>query len=497
LDASGNFVWAKQMTGINGEVGYAVASDSNGNVYATGYFEGTVDFNPGAAIDNQTSNGNQDVFIVKLCQITTPTITADGPTTFCQGSSVKLTASPASSYLWSNGATTPSITVSTPGNYTVMVTNAGGCSAASSATTVTVNPVLPASVAIIGPMTICLGQNATFTPTPNNGGTAPAYQWFVNDSLVGTGPMYSTTALTNGAQVYCTMTSNAVCANPVISTSNSLTITVYPALVPGVSVTVSPAPICSGDNVTFSATPTNGGTLPSYQWYVNGEEKGGNSPIYSTMALSGMPKIYCRMTSNAACANPKAVTSDTLIIIVNSLLPTHVNIGSLPECSFVVDSTTNGGTAPSFKWYVNDTLIGESNSPIYTNTTLVNGGKLYCIMTSNADCAYPDTVKSNTLIVANCITVISTKDKERLGHITVFPNPAGDFFTIEGNELNSGLYRINLNNMSGQTLIEKSIWLSGQDFTIQLNVEGFPSGNYYIIIYSELDTYTIQVQKLE
>lgn len=63
-------------------------------------------------------------------------ITASGTTTICAGTSVTLTASSGASYLWSNGATTQSITVSTPGSYTVDVTNASGCTTTSAATTV-------------------------------------------------------------------------------------------------------------------------------------------------------------------------------------------------------------------------------------------------------------------------------------------------------------------------------------------------------------------------
>lgn len=59
------------------------------------------------------------------------TITAGGPTTFCPSGTVTLTASVGSSYLWSTGATTPSINATSTGNYTVTVTNSNGCSATS------------------------------------------------------------------------------------------------------------------------------------------------------------------------------------------------------------------------------------------------------------------------------------------------------------------------------------------------------------------------------
>ncbi|SEN40663.1 conserved repeat domain-containing protein, partial [Flavobacterium sp. fv08] len=70
-----------------------------------------------------------------------PSITADGPTTFCSGGSITLTSTGGNSYLWSTGATTQSITVSASGTYSVRITNASGCQSAASATTlVTVNP---------------------------------------------------------------------------------------------------------------------------------------------------------------------------------------------------------------------------------------------------------------------------------------------------------------------------------------------------------------------
>lgn len=66
LDANGNFIWAKSMGGSGYGKGYSITSDTSGNIYSTGLFNNTVDFNPGSDIYELTSNGSSDIFIQKL-----------------------------------------------------------------------------------------------------------------------------------------------------------------------------------------------------------------------------------------------------------------------------------------------------------------------------------------------------------------------------------------------------------------------------------------------
>jgi hypothetical protein len=66
LDTDGNYVWAKSMGGTNSDNGNAVTVDAGGNVYTSGYFAGTVDFDPGSGTANLTSAGGGDIFIQKL-----------------------------------------------------------------------------------------------------------------------------------------------------------------------------------------------------------------------------------------------------------------------------------------------------------------------------------------------------------------------------------------------------------------------------------------------
>ncbi len=54
---SQSLTWIKQLGGTSADFGYSIAVDSAGNVYATGSFEGTADFDPGTGIYNLTSAG--------------------------------------------------------------------------------------------------------------------------------------------------------------------------------------------------------------------------------------------------------------------------------------------------------------------------------------------------------------------------------------------------------------------------------------------------------
>ncbi len=66
LDANGNFLWAKSFGGIEMDRGYSIAIDAEGNVYTTGYFIDTVDFDPGTGVTNLSAVGGKDIFILKL-----------------------------------------------------------------------------------------------------------------------------------------------------------------------------------------------------------------------------------------------------------------------------------------------------------------------------------------------------------------------------------------------------------------------------------------------
>ena len=140
-------------------------------------------------------------------------ITNSGSSVLCAGDSTTLSApSGMSSYLWSDGSTTQSITASTAGNYAVTVTNSDGCSATSAATAITSSTITTPSITSSGSTTICSGSDVTLSlPT----GYA-SYSWSdgstTNSITTGTAGNYSVT-VTNADGCSTTTSATAVTVN--------------------------------------------------------------------------------------------------------------------------------------------------------------------------------------------------------------------------------------------------------------------------------------------
>jgi hypothetical protein len=64
-DNNGNLIWAKKVGGTTGDEILSMVTDLSSNIYLTGYFNGTADFDPGTGTQNLTSSGGSNVFCAK------------------------------------------------------------------------------------------------------------------------------------------------------------------------------------------------------------------------------------------------------------------------------------------------------------------------------------------------------------------------------------------------------------------------------------------------
>jgi len=65
FDLAGNFIWAKKIGSNGTDIPYSIVSQGEDNIFLTGQFFGTVDFDPGAGVTNLVSAGSTDVFVIK------------------------------------------------------------------------------------------------------------------------------------------------------------------------------------------------------------------------------------------------------------------------------------------------------------------------------------------------------------------------------------------------------------------------------------------------
>jgi len=267
-----------------------------------------------------------------------------------------------------------------------------------------VNPVNNASVIIAAApgATVCAGTSVTLTATPVSS-ASPSYQWYLNGSPVGTDQAtYTFTPVNSGDQVYVSMNSVEPCSVSPVS-SNQITFTVNPLLTP--SITISPAnpSACSGSNVTFTATPTNGGSTPSYAWFVNNVDQGVNNPSF-TYTPANIDQVHAVLTTSETCFTAAIAQSNTATVTITASYNVVVTIAA--DNADVCEGTTvnftadnvSGGSGVSYEWYVNALLQVGSTGAGFTYIPIDND-QIYARMTDIASCAVGSPAISNTLTI--------------------------------------------------------------------------------------------------
>lgn len=294
----------------------------------------------------------------------TPTVTPGGSTTFCAGGSVTLTSSAASTYLWSTGETTQSITVSASGSYTVTVGNGSGCVAASAPVTVTVNPA--PGVPVItpgGPTTFCTGGSVVLTSSSPTGNT-----WSTTETT------QSITVSTSGT--YTVMVSNGTCS----STSAAVTVSVTPPPATPTITAGGPTTFCGGGSVVLTSSEATGNTWST-----------GETTQSITVSTSG---TYTVSVGGGSCT----ATSAPVTVTVNPAPVATITAGGPTSFCAGGSVTLTASPGGSYLWSTGETTqsITVSTSGSYTVTVTTAG----CSTTSAATTVTVSTIPAPPTITA-------------------------------------------------------------------------------------------------
>lgn len=290
----------------------------------------------------------------------------------------------------------------------IATTAVAGCTNTS---TPSINVTVNAATAITAspsPATVCQGGSTSFTAAAS--GQSLGYQWQVDPGTgftdISNGTPYNNVtaaalsivgapASINGYQYRCKVFGN--CPSPstfVYTAAASLTVT--NSLTVSVSASQSPSGIpCSGTSVVFTASPTNGGTTPSYQWKVNGSNVGANSSSYSSTTLASNDVVTVVLTSNVTCPSGNPATSSPITM---TLVPVGTWLGGTTAWNTAANWC--GGVPSS----ASDALIvsGPANMPVISaagavcRDLTVSSGASLTISGTNALSVYRNWSNSGT-----------------------------------------------------------------------------------------------------
>jgi gliding motility-associated-like protein len=310
------------------------------------------------------ANGSTNVTVNAL---PTPTAGNNGP--LCEGVTLNLSGSAATTYTWSGpnvftsntqNPSIPTVSLSSGGTYTFMVTDGNNCT--NSVTTFVVinnNPPLT-----VNNPTVCFNQ--TINLSASAGGST--YQWDGPNSFSATGQNVSlTNAQLNMSGAYTvTMTTASGCSNTAVAT-----VSVYPVPVPNI---VSNSPVCVGGVLNLNGS---GGAV--YQWIgPNSFNNSNQNPTVNPVTMNDAG-TYTLIASAGSCS-----ASTTAVIVINPLPNPNITTNS-PICiGQDINLSATGGTA--FAWAGPNSFISSNQTNTITGSSQSNAGTYTVIVIDGNGC---------------------------------------------------------------------------------------------------------------
>jgi gliding motility-associated-like protein len=264
-----------------------------------------------------------------------------------------------------------------------------------------------------GPITKSINVNVSKLPTPVftsnspvcTGGqliltapSKPGITYFIENPGAGLGGgQYASTAVFDNVTAAYSGTWIAVAsdANGCSSDTASTTVVINPTVSPTVTITSSATNICTGTPVSFTATATNAGNSPTYQWLLNSKKVGTNSQVYSSSSFVNNDAVSCVVSASGPCAG----ASDVSNIIV-------LNVSAVGTATFdAIGPLCQNSTPPVLPLTSKEGIAGTW-SPASINTSAIGTAAYKFTASSAGNCTTPATL--NVTIVGSISSTFPT-----------------------------------------------------------------------------------------
>jgi hypothetical protein len=496
LDASGNFVWAKQLGGSSNDYGYSIAIDGSQNVYTSGGFQGTSDFDPSAAIFNLTSTGNYDIYVSKLdingnfvwaknmgstAQDIALCITVDGPgnvltSGYFEGvadfdpSAVTYTLSSVNardifvSKLSSTGNFVWAKQIGGGGNQIAnsIVTDASGnvYTTGSFENSADFDPSAGVfSMNSAGATDIFISklkQSGLFSFAKRIGSIGFDYGRGItldaSGSVLTTGEFYDTVDFDPG------IATNSLVA---LSASSDAFISKLDANLNFISAkNIGSASGSAIGNAIITDAASN---IYTTGYFSGTTDFDPNAGVFNLVPPGTQPDVFVLKLSSCISLNPVAVTTNTVCV----------------GLSINFSVSTTGTTTPTYSWSGPNTFTANIQNPSIATSSSLNSG-VYTVTVTNGSCIETATAQVNVTIC----TGVNSNLEDNLSSVIVYPNPSSSILNIKTGE---PLQEISIYNTLGA--------LVQTEKTNTFSVEQLPAGIYILQIKTEKGTSTVRFIK--
>jgi len=427
-----------------------------------------------------------------------PATVSLGDSSFCQGESQLLDAGVATSYLWSTGATTQTITATASGSYAVTVTNASGCSATDVAT-VNVKP-LPA--VNLSDVSICTGSVATF----DAGNPGAIYLWTTGETTqtitAGQPGSYGVTVtssgcsdsaratLTTGANLVFDLQDKNMCdgsdvmldagfpGSTYVWSTGAATQTITVSTGGAYSVTVTDQNGCNGsDNATVSVVQNPVADAGEDKAFCTGESviltaTGGTDYMWSSGQVGSTITVNAEGSYNVTVTDGNGCTASDKAEVVESVVLTGIIAGSAEVQQGSVETySVNDNAGSAYAWTVSNGTIynGQGAAMVEVSWGTIGTGTLEVAETNAIGCE-GSKVSLEVNIGATGIVSLSAEE------LRIYPNPFSETARIVFPEIING-YTLTIRDITGKSVLQLPS-VSGREITI--NREGIAEGIYIV-----------------
>ncbi|MCC6702565.1 MAG: T9SS type A sorting domain-containing protein [Fluviicola sp.] len=360
--------------------------------------------------------------------------------------------------------------------------NVSNASSGASSVNVSVNgtgqyPALPIIFNVLGGGSYCAGTTPTGVTVSLSGSQLGiVYQIKKNGASLGSALPGTGSSLSwpnQSAGTYTIEANNGYQSNMM---NGAVLVNETPLSPVSVSIQSSANNVCYGTQVNFTATPTNGGNYPVYQWKVNGNNQGPNSPNFAYTPLNNNV-ITVQLTSSESCTSGNPAISNAILMVVYDLpIVTWEAFEPDTLCIFWEPVQLSGGLPFGGIYSGSGTHNG--------NFDPVTAGYGVHSLTYNYTDQYNCSGQATYDIFVDLCTSVSQLDAQT-GKATIYPNPTKENFTINYGNPSAIAKSMRMSDVLGNLIFDQKEAIPDN---YSFNVRHLKAGIYLLQLKFETET---------